>query len=93
MTICALTDIVSWFSCAEATVPFTEILVVSIFFIFFLLLKAYPLRESLPPALFIATIIAAGFLGMGLINPFFVIGGIVLTALSAVFLYSSNNPY
>lgn len=93
MTVCRITDIVSWFSCAEASVPFTELLTIVVFFVFFLLMKNYPLRESLPPSLFIATLVAAGFLGMGLINSYFVIGGIVLTAISAVFLYSQNNPY
>jgi len=89
-TPCTLTDFVSWFTCAQSAVPMAEIFTMSIFFIFFLLLKTYPLRESLPTALFFSTFTAGVFYGMGLVSAALPIAGIVLTALSVVFLNSQN---
>lgn len=91
MPACVLTDFVSWFQCAETAAPLAELLVMGIFFTFFLLLKTYPLRESLPASLFIATMSAAAFYGMGVLNPLMLIAGIILTGLSAVFLNAQNS--
>lgn len=91
---CVLSDLVSWFSCTEATVPFTETISLIVFFVAFLTLKVYPLRESLPPSLFIASIVAIAFYALGVINVLAPITGIVLTALSVVFLSNqTSSPY
>lgn len=90
VAVCVLSDMVSWFSCAEQGLPFTEVLTVSIFFIFFMVFKSYPTREALPASLFISTIVALSFLGLNLINPVIPIAGVILTAASAVLLNNQN---
>lgn len=89
-SFCTLTDLVSWFSCAE-NLHFTEVLTVVLFFTFFLIFKDYPSREGVLASLFIAAFSSFVFLGLGLINPLVPLAYVVLLALSAVFLQSQNS--
>jgi hypothetical protein len=90
MAICTLTDIFSWFTCAESGMPFTEVITIVVFLVGFFSLKNYGTREALTPALFISTLVAAGFLGIGAINSLMVVILVILTAISAVFLQNQN---
>lgn len=92
MVTCTLSTIESLFSCAQQGLPFSEGIVLVVFFTFFLVFKSYPNREALSPSLFIATLVALLFLGANLINPLVPVIGIILTALSVVFLNNQNNP-
>ena len=91
MVVCTLTDIVSWFSCAQTGAPFAELITIVVFSVAFLALKTSSTREALTASLFIATFTAATFTGMGVIGITLPLVGIILTGLSAVFLNSQNS--
>lgn len=91
MAVCSLSDIPSFITCTQASLPFGEGVSVAIFLIFFLLFKEYPLREALPSALFAELFTAAVFYGLGAMNPQFLLGSVIALALSVVFLNSQNS--
>lgn len=92
MAICGTTDVLSWITCVESGLPFTEVMTVVVFLVIFMALKAYPTREGIQASLFVSTFFAASMYALNAINGVVPLFGVILTALSVVFLKSQNEP-
>jgi hypothetical protein len=86
MALCTLTDLPSWFTCAQSKLPFGELTCVVVLVVFYQLLRVGASTESGPTtgALLLTTLVALGLFGLGAIGLPFVFAMIILTALAAV---------
>lgn len=88
---CTLGNLVSYFTCAQQAAPMGELLTIVVFAATYFSVASYPLREALPPSLFVASLVALSLLGVGAINSTFATAAVILFALSLAYLYFGND--
>jgi len=85
------TDLVGLFSYAQSIVPFSQLVVLAVFFTSFISLKRYETVRALPSSLFITFISSLFFHLLGMLEVFWVLGTAVLLALSVIIIYFSRD--
>jgi hypothetical protein len=81
-TVCTLTNLVSWFTCAEQHAYFGELLTIAVFLVFFFQTREPEVYNGLSVSMLIATMVALGLYGIGGVNGAFAVAMIVLLGLT-----------
>ena len=87
------TDFVSLFSYAQSIVPFSQLVVIAVFFTSFFALKRYETLRALVPSIFITFLTSLFFYLMNLIQVEFVYATIVALGVSIILLYFHEKEY
>jgi hypothetical protein len=85
-----ISDFISLFTYVQSVVPFSQFIVLAIFFTSFFALKKYETLKALVSSIFITFLSALFFYLLGLLEVYWVLGSAIALALCIVIMYFSQ---